>query len=103
VQNDGALNGVPWLVQRLKGKQMADSTKSGIGKEDIEGQIKTIREDVTGLMALVRGLSEEKLENVTRTAKAKTATVEDYIVEKPVQSAIIALLVGIIIGFMSRR
>ena len=104
---------------------MADSVKSGAGKEDIEDQIKTIRKDVTELTNLLRSIGVEKLDDVSkaaraktdewvqkskesvhqagRTVKAKAVTVEDYIIEKPLQAAIIAFLIGLFIGSISRR
>ena len=109
---------------------MAQSTKSGStgrGSDagDIEEQIRTIREDVSKLSKLIIGLGEDTLSDAVKTAREeaeellgrskrmaddatqrarKTAgTVEDYIAEKPFQSAMIALLVGFLIGSMSRR
>ena len=111
-------------------KNMAQSTKSGStgrGSDagDIEEQIRTIREDVSKLSKLIIGLGEDTLSDAVKTAREeaeellgrskrmaddatqrarKTAgTVEDYIAEKPFQSAMIALLVGFLIGSMSRR
>jgi ElaB/YqjD/DUF883 family membrane-anchored ribosome-binding protein len=45
----------------------------------------------------------EVAEGATQRAKGAVSTIEDQIVEKPVQSALIALLIGIVIGSLGRR
>jgi ElaB/YqjD/DUF883 family membrane-anchored ribosome-binding protein len=93
---------------------MADREKLATDGADVQDQIKIIREDVAELASIMRALGGEKLEDVSSTLKksmhdanlkirSKTATIEDFITEKPVQSAFIALLVGVFIGSMSRR
>jgi len=104
---------------------MATAPKSAPTTTDVEEQIKTIRNDISTLTDLLKDLTGSKTEDVRKTvkdeaddllkrsketaeeatARAKQAavSVEDYIAEKPVQSALIALLVGIFIGSLSRR
>lgn len=104
---------------------MAPPRKTETPVADIDEQIKTIREDISRLTKLMMQLGEDKVseakktvrdeaddllkrskhaaEEAAETAKAKVAPIEDYIVEKPVQSALIALLVGIFLGSLSRR
>ncbi len=104
---------------------MATAPKSAPTTTDVEEQIKTIRNDISTLTDLLKDLTGSKAEDVRKTvkdeaddllkrsketaeeatARAKQAagSVEDYIAEKPVQSALIALLVGIFIGSLSRR
>ena len=106
---------------------MADSTNSNPSDiaVSIEQQIKTIRDDISTLTKLIKGIGEEKVSDAMNSARGraeqlfsgsrriaeqasdrtrKTAgSVEDYIAEKPFQSAMIALLVGFLMGTMSRR
>jgi ElaB/YqjD/DUF883 family membrane-anchored ribosome-binding protein len=92
---------------------------------NIEEQIKTIREDISRLTQLFVQLGQDNLsgagkaardeadellnrtrqaaDEVAGRAKQAAGSMESYIVEKPFQSAIVALLVGIFIGFLSRR
>lgn len=104
---------------------MATSPKPTPTATDVEEQFKTIRDDILKLTTLLKELSENKAgearkaaqdqaeellkrskdvaEEATAKAKEAAGSVEDYISEKPVQSALIALLVGIFIGSLSRR
>ena len=104
---------------------MPTAGKSEPTASDVEEQIKTIRDDIATLTGLLKDLAGSKVEDVRKTAKneaddllkrsketadaataqAKQAagSVENYISEKPVQSALIALLVGIFIGSFSRK
>lgn len=104
---------------------MVQVRKPNATADDIEAQIRTIREDVTKLTGLIMQLGEEKVagargkarseaeemlgrarksaDEAAGQAREKIASIEHYIVEKPVQSAFIALLAGIFIGSMSRR
>lgn len=104
---------------------MADGQKSAASAGDVNAQLKTIREDVAKLAELMRDLAGQKADEAKRAAgeeaeklagrsrqaaeaaaeRARQAagSVEDYIAEKPVQSALIALLVGVFIGSLSRR
>jgi ElaB/YqjD/DUF883 family membrane-anchored ribosome-binding protein len=106
-------------------KSETSAGKSNVAAADIEEQIKTIRDDVANLSKLIMQLGEDKVSEAVKTARdeaeellnrsrrmadeatdraKKTAgSVEDYIAEKPIQSAMIALLVGFLIGSMSRR
>ncbi len=104
---------------------MAQSSKTGPETADLEEQLKVIRDDVAELSRLMKeagdaklgklsasakaeaeklvGESKEKLEDIEKQVKRTASTVEDYVAEKPFQSALIALLVGLFIGSMSRR
>ncbi len=104
---------------------MAQSPKTGVGTGDIEKQLQTIREDVAKLTKLVTQLGEEKLSQSTKSVREeveslvsdarKTAdetaekvkqtanSIEDHINEKPIQSVIMALILGLFIGSISRR
>lgn len=104
---------------------MAQATKRNVTSADVEDQLATIREDVSKLTKLVVEMGKEKVdestkaaregaddilsrakrsaENAARQAKEKTASIEEHIIERPIQSAIVALLIGIFIGSMSRR
>jgi ElaB/YqjD/DUF883 family membrane-anchored ribosome-binding protein len=104
---------------------MATSPKPAPTATDVEEQFKTIRDDISKLTTLLKELSKNKVgearkaaqdevegllkrskdvaEEATAKAKEAAGSVEDYISEKPVQSALIALLVGIFIGSLSRR
>lgn len=95
------------------------------GGEDIERQFRLIRDDVTDLARIIKKVGESKtgdardaalaeanellersrakLDEGVAQAKGAAASVEDYIHEKPVQSAIIALGVGFLVGLMTRR
>lgn len=104
---------------------MAQSSTSKPSIGDIEQQIKTIREDIIKLKELLIELGDLKVsetgeavreeidELLSRTqrmadsaqkrTKESAESVEEYIVKKPFQSAMIALLAGFFIGSMSRR
>lgn len=95
------------------------------GKEELEQQFKVIAGDITKLTELMREIGEAKASEKRDAALAEatklldksrsaleegrlkmrqgTASVEHYIQEKPVQSAMIALGVGFLVGLMSRR
>jgi len=101
------------------------ATKSETGTGDIEEQIKVIRDDVSKLTKILMELGEDKVSEAMKTARGEAedlfdrsrrmagqatdrarqtaGTVEDYIAEKPFQSALIALLIGFLIGSTSRR
>jgi len=103
---------------------MNDTTGTS-GYDDVEQQIKTIRDDITTLSELLKDIGEAKagakreaalaeaaqLLEKSRTAidegrlKARhtTAVIEDHIRKQPVQSALIALGVGLLFGMMTRR
>ena len=104
---------------------MATTGKAAPKPEDIDAQVAQIREDVAQLTKLLGDLAGTKVE----AAKARAAgeaealmgrakaraedarhRVEDaagglerYIEEKPLQSAMIALLAGLVIGILTRR
>ena len=96
-----------------------------VGSDDIERQFRIIREDFTTLSGLLREIGEAKagekrdaamaqanelleraratLEDGRLKAQAATASIEDHIRTKPVQSAMIALGVGFLVGILTRR
>jgi ElaB/YqjD/DUF883 family membrane-anchored ribosome-binding protein len=95
------------------------------GAEDLEDQFQIIRDDITTLARLLREIGESKAGETRDAAMAEatellersraavdegrmkarqaTASVEDYIKEKPVQAALMALGVGFLIGLVTRR
>lgn len=95
------------------------------GHDDVERQIKAIRDDITTLTQLLKDIGEATAEEKrdaalaeaaqllekSRTAidegrlKARhaTAAIEDHIRKQPVQSAMIALGIGLLFGMMTRR
>jgi ElaB/YqjD/DUF883 family membrane-anchored ribosome-binding protein len=102
------------------------ATKSDTpGTDDITKQVEQIREDISTLTRLLtevagakaeetKGLALEQAEELIRKSKAQAVaaqqqaetafhSVERYIEEKPVQSATMALLAGLFIGWWSRR
>lgn len=103
---------------------MEDMSQSK-GREDVDRQFKIIREDITTLSKLLREIGEEKagekrdaalaeaaelleksrsaIDEGRLKASAANTSVEDYIREQPVQSALIALGVGFLGGMISRR
>ena len=103
---------------------MSDS-KGSSGNHDLEQQFQNIRDDITTLTRLLREIGEAKagetrdaamaeaaellersraaLDEGRLKARQATASVEEYIKEKPVQSALIALGVGFLIGLVTRR
>jgi ElaB/YqjD/DUF883 family membrane-anchored ribosome-binding protein len=103
---------------------MTDET-GRTGSDDLERQFQIIRDDITKLTRLLREIGEAKagetrdaamaeatellersraaLDEGRMKARQATAGVEDYIKEKPVQSALMALGVGFLIGLVTRR
>lgn len=104
---------------------MAESEKASATTEDVELQIKEIRTDIAKLTELLADLAGTQLDATKAAAKGEaehllkrsremadsaqgkardaTESVESYIKEKPIQSALIALAVGILFGAFSRR
>jgi ElaB/YqjD/DUF883 family membrane-anchored ribosome-binding protein len=104
---------------------MAKSPARSPVLNDVEAQIAAIRDDVSELTRLLKDLAASKAgaatealmgeaetlkrqahdaaDEAVRKAKSAATSIEDHIVEKPVQSALIALLIGILIGAMGRR
>ncbi len=100
-------------------------TQNRPGTEDLERQFQTMRDDITTLSQLLRKIGEAKAGEARDTAlaeaasllersramldegrlKAKqtTASIEDHIREKPVQSALVALGIGFLVGILTRR
>ncbi|MCB1491444.1 MAG: DUF883 family protein [Rhodobiaceae bacterium] len=104
---------------------MNDAAKTAADIKDVEEQIKEIRAEMANLGALLKDVAGAKASeargvvqghaddlirkgrdaarDATERAKGVATTLEDHIVEKPVQSALIALLVGVVIGSFGRR
>lgn len=104
---------------------MATTGKAAPEPEDVEAQVAQIRGDIAKLTQLLgelagakadeaKGLALDEAEALigrmrTRAADAKhrvegaAGSIEHYIEEKPMQSAMIALLAGVVIGLMTRR
>ena len=96
-----------------------------VGSEDIEQQFQIIRDDITTLTRLLREIGEAKagekrdaaleqaeellersraaLEEGRLKAQAVSVSIEDHIRTKPVQSAMIALGIGFLVGILTRR
>lgn len=94
-------------------------------KDDVEEQIKQIRDDISNLTGLLKELAEDRAGDLRDTAVAEAQalvgqgrqaadrarvqaheaadSIEQYIVQKPLQSALIALGAGLLIGLVSRR
>ena len=95
------------------------------GAEDLERQFQTIRNDIGTLGELLRAIGEAKagetrdaalaeasallersramLDEGRLKARQTTASIEDHIREKPVQSALVALGIGFLVGIITRR
>lgn len=95
------------------------------GRDDLEQQFHVVRDDLATLTRLLREAGEaeaaerrdevlaeaaallEKSRSALDEGRARVrqvnASVEDHIREKPVQSALIALGIGFLVGMISRR
>jgi ElaB/YqjD/DUF883 family membrane-anchored ribosome-binding protein len=93
--------------------------------EDLERQVEVLQGDIATLARLMKEIGEsaagetrdkalaeaadlldrsrKAVEQGRRRAREKAATIEDYIHDKPVQSTLIALGVGLLVGLMTRR
>ena len=93
--------------------------------DDVKAQIKTISDDVAALSALVReiaassasdaaetlkgkaddmaGQAREMKDKASRRAREEIGALEQQIVDKPLQSALIAFVIGAVIGALTRR
>lgn len=98
---------------------------AGPGRDDVERQFEVLRDDLATLTRLLREVGEteaaerrdavlaeaatlldrsrSKLDEGRVRFRQASASIEDQIREKPVQSALIALGLGFLIGMMSRR
>lgn len=98
---------------------------AGPDREDVERQFQVLRDDLATLTRLLREVGEAEAaerrdavlaEAATLLEKSRStldeggarlrrasASIEDHIREKPVQSALIALGLGFLVGMMSRR
>lgn len=104
---------------------MSDQAKPNADIKDVEEQIKAIRAEIASLGGLLKEIAgaraaqasgvlqdeaddllrkgREAAEGAAQRARGVANTLEDHIAEKPVQSALIALLIGIVIGSFGRR
>jgi ElaB/YqjD/DUF883 family membrane-anchored ribosome-binding protein len=104
---------------------MSSPATPGSDLAELQEQLKTIRADVATLADLLKGAAhgraaeagkalheqaddlvrhgKEMTEGATERARSAVTSIEEQIVEKPVQSALIALLIGIVIGSLGRR
>ena len=104
---------------------MATSQTPPSETDQIEQQISEIRSDISDLTRLLASLAETKADEVKAAAKDEanqlfrrtsemagaaqdktreaTETLENHIKEKPLQSALIALMIGLVFGALSRR
>jgi ElaB/YqjD/DUF883 family membrane-anchored ribosome-binding protein len=104
---------------------IVSETHDSPGREDLERQFQTIRDDITTLSRLLREIGEAKAGEKRDTALAEaealldrsraildegrirareaTASIEDHIREKPIQSALVALGIGFLVGIITRR
>ena len=93
--------------------------------DDLERQFQVIRDDFVTLSRLLREIGENKagekrdaalaeaealldrsraiLDEGRLQAKQASASIEDHIREKPVQSALVALGIGFLVGIITRR
>jgi len=94
-------------------------------RDDLEQQFHVIGEDISTLASLLKEIGEGKAGEAREKALAEASellersrksldhartsavntkeSVEEYIAEKPLQAALIALGVGVVLGWMSRR
>jgi ElaB/YqjD/DUF883 family membrane-anchored ribosome-binding protein len=104
---------------------MATTGKTAPKPEDIEAQVIQIRDDIATLTRLLGelagakvdeakglamgeaeaaiGRARDRAEAVRDRAQGAAHSIEAYIEEKPVQSAVIALVAGLFIGLLTRR
>lgn len=104
---------------------MTDTRRKDRDTADLEDQFDVLRDDVATLARLLREVGEGKageardaalaeatallersrkaLDEGRVRARRTAASVEDYIHENPVQSTLIALGVGVLVGLITRR
>jgi ElaB/YqjD/DUF883 family membrane-anchored ribosome-binding protein len=104
---------------------MEMETRSSVQMNDVQKQFKEVTDEVAALADMlreiaaskgedVRAAAGERLEEVARRAqslaeKARSKTqselssLEQKITEKPVQSALIAFVIGLLLGILTRR
>jgi ElaB/YqjD/DUF883 family membrane-anchored ribosome-binding protein len=104
---------------------MATANQERATTNDVEAQVKQIKEDLSTLTRLLVQVAGHETEHTKDLALAQAAdmidrskatavaarqrvegaahSLEHYIEEKPVQSAMIALVAGMFIGWLSRR
>lgn len=102
-----------------------EETTRNTSRDDLERQFQIIQDDITTLSKLLRDIGEEKagekrdaalaeaaellekssskIQEGQLKARQAAASIEDYIHKQPVQSALIALGVGFLVGMITRR
>jgi ElaB/YqjD/DUF883 family membrane-anchored ribosome-binding protein len=112
-------------VIRTGEEMMATPETPSAGLAELQEQLKAIRADVATLAELLKGAAHSKAAeagkvlreqaddlvrrgnemtaDATQHARSTVTSIEKQIAEKPVQSALIALLAGIVIGALGRR
>lgn len=102
-----------------------NETRNRPGTDDLERQFQAVRDDITTLGQLLRDIGEAKAGETRDAALAEAAdllersrtildegrlkvrqtstSIEDHIREKPVQSALVALGIGFLVGIIMRR
>lgn len=104
---------------------MPNDHTQGAVTGSLDQQLQALREDVASLAESLKRLAsatasdatrhmheqaddllkrtKDAAGDATRYATGAAASIEEHIVQKPVQSALIALLIGIVIGSLGRR
>lgn len=102
---------------------MADTPKTDTS--DLQAQMKVLGDDIARLTEIVRALAKDAAgdmrskmsekagafaeagqgmaERAAEKAKDEFQAIEKHITDKPVQSALIAFLIGMVLGSMNRR
>jgi ElaB/YqjD/DUF883 family membrane-anchored ribosome-binding protein len=93
---------------------MAEKTEAG----EIQAQIRTLGDEIARLAALVKDLAQSRAgtlgdelaaasqeigEKARAAMRDEVAAIEKQIVEKPLQSTLIALVAGLVLGAILRR
>jgi ElaB/YqjD/DUF883 family membrane-anchored ribosome-binding protein len=99
--------------------------QSTVHAKDVQGQVKEVTDEVAALAEMLKeiaadtgeqlqGAAGEKLEEIARRSqalaekaksrtKSEIASLEQKITEKPLQSALIAFAIGLLLGVLTRR
>jgi ElaB/YqjD/DUF883 family membrane-anchored ribosome-binding protein len=99
--------------------------QSTVQTKDVQDQVKEVTDEVATLAEMLKGIAAgagedlrgaagEKLDEIARRSKAlaekakmrtksEISTLEEKITEKPLQSALIAFAIGLLLGILTRR
>jgi ElaB/YqjD/DUF883 family membrane-anchored ribosome-binding protein len=91
------------LEDHLEVLQDDIATLARLMKEIGEGAAGETRDKALAEAAHLLERSRAAVDQGRRQVREKAATVEDYIHDRPVQSTLIALGVGLLVGLMTRR